>query len=78
MQTIQINIPDSILRNLKKLAKKDQISIDQFVTTAVSEKISAFMTRDYLKKKAARGSKEKFMESLARVPDIEPGEYDRL
>jgi hypothetical protein len=78
METIRINIPESIHKNLKELAKKDRVSIDQFVTTALSEKISAFMTKKYLEDRAKRGSKKKFMEALSKVPDVEPEEYDRL
>ncbi|MCP5107347.1 MAG: toxin-antitoxin system HicB family antitoxin [bacterium] len=78
METIRVNIPESIHKNLKELAKKDRVSIDQFVTTALSEKISAFMTKKYLDDRAKRGSKKKFMEALSKVPDAEPEEYDKL
>jgi len=78
METIQIEIPESIHKNLKELAEKDCVSIDQFITTAISEKISAFKTREYLEERAKRGSKKKFMDALSRVPDVEPEEYDKL
>ncbi|UCH94167.1 MAG: toxin-antitoxin system HicB family antitoxin [Candidatus Aminicenantes bacterium] len=78
METICIKIPESIHKNLKELAKKDGVSIDQFITTAVSEKISAFMTKQYLEDRARRGSKNKFQDALSKVPDVEPEEYDKL
>jgi hypothetical protein len=78
METIQITLPDSIHKNLKELADKDHISVDQFVTTAISEKISAFMTKKYLDGRAKRGSKKKFFDALSKVPDVEPEEYDKL
>lgn len=78
METIQVAIPESLHRSLKALAEKDQVTIDQFISTAISEKISAFMTRDYLEKRAARASKKKFMDALSRVPDNEPEAFDKL
>jgi hypothetical protein len=78
METIQVAIPESIHKNLKALAEKDHVSIDQFISTAISEKISAFITRDYLDKRAARASKNKFMDALSKVPDLEPEALDKL
>lgn len=78
METISINVPESIHKSLKELAEKDRISINQFVTTAITEKISAFMTKKYLEGRAKRGSKKKFMAALSRVPDVEPEDFDRL
>jgi hypothetical protein len=36
------------------------------------------MTVEYLQERAKRGSREKFEAVLAKVPDVEPEEYDRL
>lgn len=78
METIHIKIPGSIHKNLKELAEKDCVSIDQFVAAALSEKISAYMTKKYLEVRGKRGSKKKFWDALSRVPDVEPGKYDKL
>jgi hypothetical protein len=48
------------------------------VALALSEKLSAMMTEDYLKKRAAKGSREKFLAVLAKAPDVKPEEHDRL
>jgi hypothetical protein len=60
------------------LAQQDGISIDQFIATAVAEKVAALMTVEYLQECAKRGSREKFEAVLAKVPDVEPEEFDRL
>lgn len=62
----------------RKLAKKDHISINQFVATALAEKISALITDEYLEKRAKRGSRSKFEKAMAKVADIEPDEQDKL
>jgi hypothetical protein len=36
------------------------------------------MASDYLTMRAKRGSREKFEQALAKVPDREPEEYDKL
>jgi hypothetical protein len=60
------------------LSKRDHVSINQFVATAVAEKIAALETEDYLSQRAARGSRKKFEAALAQVPDREPDEHDRV
>jgi hypothetical protein len=52
--------------------------VDQFVATAVAEKLSALATVDYLAERAKRGSRDKFDAVLAKVPDREPEPHDRL
>ncbi len=78
MSTLSLRLPDSLHETAKQLAKHDHISVNQFVTVAVAEKISALMTEDYLEQRAQRGSRAKFEEMMSRVPDVEPEEYDRF
>lgn len=55
----------------------DNISINQFIISAVAEKISALETQNYLEERAERSSQNKFMAVLSKVPDTEPADYDR-
>ena len=34
MSTLSVRLPDSLHKNIKKLSKKEQISINQFITNA--------------------------------------------
>jgi len=52
--------------------------MNQFINLAVSEKMSALLTVDYLKERAEKGSRKEFEKIMANVPDVEPEEYDRL
>lgn len=56
---------------------QEGISINQFIATAVAEKMSALMTEDYLQARGRRGSRAKFEAALAQVPDAEPEPRDR-
>ena len=78
MSNLTVRLPDSLHGMLKELAKAEGISINQFMVLAAAEKMSALATEDYLKKEAAKGSRERFREVLAKVPDVEPDEHDRL
>lgn len=73
-----MRLPDSLHNRVRMLSKRDHVSINQFVATAVAEKIAALETEDYLAERAARASRNTFEEALARVPDREPDEHDRF
>ena len=78
MSNLSLRLPDSLHETAKELAQHDHISVNQFITVAVAEKIAALMTEDYLEQRAQRGSRAKFEDILSRVPDVEPEEYDRF
>jgi hypothetical protein len=63
---------------VKALARKEGISINEFITLAVAEKLATLSTADYLTERAKRGSREKLLAMLAKAPDVEPEDYDRL
>ena len=74
----EIAIPESLLRQVRKLAEREGISIEQFIVSATAEKASAWLTVDYLKERAKKGSREEFEKILAQVPAVEPDPWDRL
>ena len=78
MSTISLRVPDSLHKKVREIAKTDNISINQFINSALAEKIAAFLTQEYLEERAKRGSREKFDKVLSKVPEIPPEEYDRL
>ncbi len=78
MSMLSLRLPKSMYRDLKEIAQKEGISMNQFITIAIAEKIVTLETLDYLEQRAARGSREKLLEVLAKAPDVEPEEYDRL
>ncbi len=78
MSTFSLRLPDSLHRQVRILAEKESVSINQLITLALAEKISALMTEDYLTERAQRGSREKFERVMVKVAQVEPEEYDRL
>jgi hypothetical protein len=53
-------------------------SFNQFIASAVSEKVSAFSTVEYLKQRADQANAKKFRSALSHIPDVSPEEYDKL
>jgi 23S rRNA G2445 N2-methylase RlmL len=75
---ITANIPDALYQQVEALAKRENISVEQLLTIALSAQVSAWMTKDYIEEKAKQGSWEKFQQVLKKVPDVEPEACDRL
>lgn len=78
MSTLSLRIPNSLHEQIRQLAKREGISINQFVASAAAEKMSALLTEEYIEAKAKRVSLKKFRKVLEKVPDAEPEDYDRM
>jgi len=78
MSTLSLRLPEYLHNSIRELAKQEGISINQLITLAVAEKMSALMTEDYLEQRAKQGSRAKYEAVLAKVPDVEPEEHDKL
>ena len=78
MSSLSLRLPDSLHRHIKEFAEKEGVSINQFISTAVAEKMSALSVEDYLEARAQKGSKSKLKKLLKKVPDIEPEAHDRI
>ncbi len=78
MSALSLRLPESIHRHIREVAKKEGVPINQFISSAVSEKISALMTEDYLKARAKRAKKGDFRKVLAKVPGRKPLPGDEL
>lgn len=77
MGTLSVRLPDSLHLKVRQLEEREGISINQFIATAVAEKLAALMTEEYLEERAKHGSRERYVAALAQVPDVEPEVYDQ-
>lgn len=78
MSVLSLRLPTSIHEQLRALAEQEGISINQFITLAISEKIASINTQTYLQQRAKRGSRAKLLAVLAKAPDVEPEAADKL
>ncbi len=73
-----VAVPESLLKQVRELSEREGITVDQFVSSAIAEKASAWTTVEYLKERARRGSREKFLQALSKVSKVEPIEDDKF
>lgn len=78
MSTLSIRLPKSIHQHAKRLARDEGVSVNQLVSSALAEKLSALDAERYLSERAERGKKVDIDAILAKVPDVEPEPRDRI
>jgi hypothetical protein len=60
MSTLSLRIPNSLHRELRELAEREGVSINQIISAAVGEKVASLKTLDYLRERARQGSRQEF------------------
>jgi len=78
MSAISLRLSESLHAKVRDIAEREGISINQLISTAVAEKLSALLTQEYLEERARRGDRRKFEQALSRVRDVDPEPDDEL
>jgi hypothetical protein len=78
MTNLSAKIPNALYQQVEKLAQRENISIDHLVAIALSSQVSAWTTQNYLEERAKRGNLQDLKQILAKVPNIEPEEFDKF
>lgn len=76
MNALTIRLPKSLHQNIKELARKEGISVNQFIASAAAEKMASVLTVDFLRREAESGSRTAFERYLSAVPDAPPAPGD--
>jgi hypothetical protein len=72
-----VNLPPSIGNAARKLAKEDGVSLSQWVSVAVAQKISSVETaEEFFKRRSQGADKVDFLKILRNAPDrpADPGD----
>lgn len=77
MSTISLRLPESLHKKARYLAKKENTSINQLVSSALAEKVSALITEEYIEIRTKRASKAKFVKAMKKVANVKPDDYDK-
>ena len=72
MKTLEAEVPEILIQELKELAEKQNASVDQIVSIALAAQVSAWRTRESIESRARRVNWERVDEILAREPDVPP------
>ncbi len=77
-QTYPLRLPRSLKEAVERLSREDRTSINQFVATAVAEKVSALQTARYFTDRRARADFKAFDKIMKRKGGKTPREGDEM
>lgn len=77
-RTYPLRLPRSLKDAVERLSREDQTSINQFVATAVAEKVSALETARFFASRQARADFSAFDKIMKRRAGKPPREGDEL
>lgn len=78
VSTYTLQLPVSLKAAVAEISNADRTSINQFVTTAVAEKVAAMKTVEFFTRRAGRTDIEAACRLLRRNGGQPPGPEDRL
>ena len=77
MKTIDIELTDNFSEQLVAFAERQGISVNRFIATATTERVSA-MAEEYLSGRSQKASKASFQKVLNKVANVEAMPEDKL
>lgn len=72
MSALTVRLPESLHEGIKELARREGISVNQFIAGACGEKMAVLKTLEFLRHEAQQGRREDFDRYLTAIPDAEP------
>lgn len=76
LSTYPLRLPRSIRAGVERLSKQDGVSINQFVSIAVAEKVAMMQAQAYFEERSARADLQAFDALMNRVGTEVPREGD--
>jgi len=70
-----VAVPDDLYNKAAEVAAKDRVSVEEFASAAVANRLAS---REYIGSRAKLFNREDFERALRAIPDVEPEEQDRL
>jgi hypothetical protein len=78
MSTLTIQMPEGLARQLRECAAREGVTVDQLMSAAAGEKLSALLTVEHLRQRARHAKREDFVAFLNGSPDVPPMPGDEL
>ena len=78
LSTYPLRLPRSIRAGIERLSKQDGISINQFVSIAVAEKLAIMQAETYFAERIARADLEAFDQLMSRSGGQAPRVEDEV
>lgn len=73
-----LRLPTSLKQSVEQVARDDGTSLNQFIVTAIAEKLAAIKTVDYFQERAKRGNLDAALTLLSRKGGEPPQEGDEI
>jgi hypothetical protein len=74
-----LKLPFSVKKAAQRLAKEDGVSLNQWIASAVAEKIGVVETAaEFFRRRAGKASGERLIELLRHAPNVKPEIEDRI
>jgi hypothetical protein len=78
VSTLTIQMPEGLARQLRECAAREGVTVDQLMSAAAGEKLSALLTVDHLRDRARHAKREDFLAFLNGSPNVPPMPGDEL
>ena len=73
-----LRLPASLKQSVEQVAREDGTSLNQFIVTAIAEKLAAIKTADYFQERAKRGNLDAALALLNRTGGVPPQAGDEI
>jgi hypothetical protein len=70
-----IAVGDDLYNKAAEVAVRDHVSIEEFVSAAVANRLAS---REYIESRAKLFNRDEFERALSEIPDVEPEDRDRI
>jgi len=78
MSILTIQLPEGVARQLRECADREGVTVDQLMSSAAAEKLSAMLTVEHLRERAKNAKREDFVAFLNDSPEVPPIPGDEL
>ena len=78
MSKLQLRLPEAIHNKVRKIAKRENLSINQLLVNSISNEIIRYETMRFFSERAKNFNEQDFLDALQEIPAVEPEEHDKL
>ena len=73
---VSLHLPASHKAAAEEFARRDGVSLNQFISTAVARKVGAVEAAAFFRRRGAAGDRERALGFLRDAPDLPPAQSD--
>ena len=73
---VSLHPPASLKAAAEEYARRDGVSLNQFISTAVAQKVGAVEAAEFFRRRGAGGDRERALGFLRVAPDMPPAADD--